>query len=110
MFFDIGAPEFLVLLVAAVFIFGPDKLPDFARQAGRMIRNFRRLATNARADLDRELGTELASMDLKDLSPRTLIQRHVLDVIEEDGTEEALRPGQQPLRAGELPPYDSDAT
>ena len=36
--FDVGLPELAVLLIAAVFIFGPDKLPDLARQAGRMVR------------------------------------------------------------------------
>ena len=29
---DVGLPELAVLLIAAVFIFGPDKLPDLARQ------------------------------------------------------------------------------
>lgn len=110
MVFDVGAAEFLVLAVAAVFIFGPEKLPDFARQAGRMLHTVRRLAANARADLDRELGPEFAAMDLSDLDPRTLIQRHVLDVIDDDSDAEPVRPGQVPLAAGERPPWDQDAT
>lgn len=105
----IGLPELLVLLVAAVFIFGPDKLPDFAREAGRMLRSVRRMVANARADLDRELGPEFAAMDLKDLHPRKLVQRHVLDVIDEDPEPEPVR-RQRPLAAGERPPWDRDAT
>lgn len=110
MVFDVGAAEFLVLAVVAVFIFGPEKLPDFARQAGRMLRTVRRLAANARADLDRELGPEFAAMDLNDLHPRTLVQRHVLDVIDDDSDAEPVRAGQVPLAAGERPPWDPDAT
>lgn len=105
----IGLPEVLVLLVAAVFIFGPEKLPDFAREAGRMVRSVRRMVTNARTDLDREMGPEFASMDLRDLDPRKLVQRHVLDVIDEDPEPEPVR-RQRPLPAGERPPWDPDAT
>ena len=107
--FDIGAPEVLVLVIAAVFLFGPEKLPDFARQAGRMLRTVRTMAANARADLDRELGPEFAALRAEDLDPRQLVRRHVLDVLDEDDETPAAR-GQRPLGAGERPPYDIDAT
>ena len=109
--FDIGAPEILVLMIAAVFLFGPEKLPDFARQAGRMLRTVRQLATNARSDLDRELGPSFASLKAEDLDPRRLVQRHILDVLDEDDDDVVtVRPGQRPLVVGEQPPYDPDAT
>jgi sec-independent protein translocase protein TatB len=108
--FDIGAPEIFVLLIAAVFLFGPEKLPDFARQAGRMLRTVRQLAANARGDLDRELGPGFAALKAEDLDPRRLVQRHILDVLDEDDDVVTVRPGQRPLSAGEQPPYDADAT
>ena len=43
--FDIGLPEFAVLAVVALFVFGPDRLPDVARQAGRFVRQIRQMAT-----------------------------------------------------------------
>ena len=107
--FDIGAAEMLVLLVLAVFIFGPDRLPDLARQAAGMLRTVRRMAANARADLGRELGTDLSAVNLADLHPRTLVQRHVLDVLDEED-EPAAPPGRRPLVSGEQPPYDTEAT
>ncbi|HEY7045122.1 MAG TPA: Sec-independent protein translocase protein TatB, partial [Nocardioidaceae bacterium] len=62
--FDIGLPEFLVLAVVALFVFGPDKLPDVARQAGRMLRSARQMLTQAKSQLSDELGPEFADLDL----------------------------------------------
>ncbi|MDY0340094.1 MAG: twin-arginine translocase TatA/TatE family subunit [Coriobacteriia bacterium] len=40
--FGIGSWEFLAIVVLALLLFGPDKLPDFARTVGRFMRDFRR--------------------------------------------------------------------
>ncbi len=56
--FDIGLPEFMVLALVAIFVFGPDKLPEVARQAGRLVRQARTLANSARDQLADELGPE----------------------------------------------------
>ncbi|HTE05522.1 MAG TPA: twin-arginine translocase TatA/TatE family subunit [Planctomycetota bacterium] len=49
--FDIGPLEFMVLIGAAVMLFGGD-LPDVARKAGRTVRKLRRLASEAAKNLD----------------------------------------------------------
>lgn len=82
--FDIGALEFLVLGIAALFIFGPDRLPEMARKAARGLRELRSMAANARRDLSRELGPEFDDLDLRDLNPRQFVKKHVLDGIDED--------------------------
>jgi|SRR4051812_20455473 sec-independent protein translocase protein TatB len=107
--FDIGLPEFLVLAVVAIFVFGPDRLPDVARQAGRMLRQARVMLTNARSQLSDELGPEFANLDLTDLNPRALVKKHLLDDIEDDDPKPS-RPGHRPLDRGEPAPYDIDAT
>ncbi|HEV8056402.1 MAG TPA: sec-independent translocase [Nocardioidaceae bacterium] len=110
--FDVGLPEILVILLLAVFVFGPDRLPDVARQAGRFVRTARLMVSNARADLTRELGPGFADLDLKDLDPRKALQKHVFDVLDED-EEQPDRPvsaSHRPLLEGERPPYDADAT
>lgn len=43
--FDIGFDEFLLIIVVALFVYGPEKLPDLARALGRGYAEFRR-ATN----------------------------------------------------------------
>jgi sec-independent protein translocase protein TatB len=83
-FFGINGWEFVVLLLLATFIFGPDKLPKAISDGVRMLRNLRDLARNATSDLSRELGTEIT---LEDLNPKALIRKHVLS--EED--EHAIR-------------------
>ena len=78
-FFGINGWEFVVLLLLAMFIFGPDRLPKAISDGVRMLRNLRDMARNATGDLSRELGTEIS---LEDLHPKTLIRKHILS--EED--------------------------
>ncbi|MBA2560718.1 MAG: Sec-independent protein translocase subunit TatB [Propionibacteriales bacterium] len=105
--FDIGPAEFMVLALVALFVFGPDKLPDIARQAGRMLKSLRTTVTQAKSQLTDELGPGFNDVDLRDLTPRALVQKHIFD----DAADEApARPGHRPLEKGEDPPYDVDAT
>ena len=111
--FGVGLPEIAVIMVVAVVVFGPDRLPEFARQAGRFLRQVRTFAHAARDDLRNELGPEFADLELSDLDPRKVVRRHILEAMDEDDDEPAtvpVRPGLRPLERGELPPYDSDAT
>src|SRR4051794_31332756 len=69
--------EFVVLALVGIVILGPDRLPQFARDAARMIRTLRDMATGAQAQLREELGPEFADIDLRNLNPRTAVQRAV---------------------------------
>lgn len=53
--FDIGFWELILLAVVGLLIVGPDRLPGFAREAGRWIRRARRLTGDARREIQREL-------------------------------------------------------
>ncbi len=106
--FGVGLPEFMVLALVAVFVFGPDKLPDVARQAGKMLRSLRGTVTSARSQITEELGPEFANFDPRDLNPRALVKKHLLDDIEDADTPQ--RPGHRPLTPGEQAPYDEEAT
>lgn len=75
--FNIGPVEFLVLAIVALIVIGPDKLPNLARDAARMLRQLREMATGARQQLRDELGPEFADVDLRNLNPRTAVQRAV---------------------------------
>ncbi|HEU4568332.1 MAG TPA: sec-independent translocase [Marmoricola sp.] len=109
--FGIGLPELAVILLVAVIVFGPDRLPEFARQAGRFVRQVRNLAQSAQSELRRELGPEYADLKLTDLDPRVAIRKHILEAMEDDDvTGPVRRSGYDVLPAGERPPYDPDAT
>jgi len=75
--FNIGPFELIVLAVIGLIVLGPDRLPDLARDAARMLRNLREMATGARQQLRDELGPEFADVDLRNLNPRTAVQRAV---------------------------------
>lgn len=108
--------KLLVLAVIAVVIFGPDQLPKMAAQAGRALREVRRLADGAREDLRDGLGPEFADFDLADLHPRTFVRKHLLEGMEDEPpaalAEPALaeEPAMATLPPGETPPFDPEAT
>lgn len=112
--FGVGLPELMVIVVVAIVVFGPDRLPEFARQAGRLLRQVRHFVQSARDDIRTELGPEFADLELEDLDPRKAVRKHILEAMEEeDEPRQAappVRPGLRPLRPGERPPYDADAT
>ena len=69
--FDIGFWELVVIAIVALLVVGPDRLPGLARDAGRWAGRIRRLADNARHELERELrltetgkyGQQLSDLD-----------------------------------------------
>ena len=107
--FGVGLPELAVIAFVAVLVFGPDKLPEFARQAGRMARKVREFANEARDELREELGPEYADLDFKDLDPRTIVRKHIIEAMNEDPDGPVAAPV-TPLADGEAPPWDEDAT
>jgi sec-independent protein translocase protein TatB len=78
-FNGLGWGEIAVLLLIGLFVFGPDKLPRVARDAGRMIRQLRQMANGMTNDLRAELGPEYADLDIRDLHPKTFVRKALLE-------------------------------
>jgi sec-independent protein translocase protein TatB len=117
--------KIVVLAIIALVVFGPDQLPKMAAQAGRALRDVRRLAENARADLQQHLPDELQDFDVADLNPKHFVRKHLLDEVSgfgatgtgtgsaaADGTAglSATATAEPALLPGEHPPYDDEAT
>ena len=131
--FDLSITKIAVLLVIAVVIFGPEQLPKLAQQAGRALRDLRKLADSATRDLKEGLGPEFEDFDVTDLHPKNFVRKHLLDdkfdldeldprklvrkhMMDEPTDEQhgAAPYGENTavalLQPGETPPYDSEAT
>jgi sec-independent protein translocase protein TatB len=131
--FDLSLTKLLVLAVIALVVFGPHELPKIAAQAGRALRDLRRIAEGAKADLREGLGPEFGDFDFDDLNPRRFVQKHLLDdmanssqpLFDEFNASDTVLGGSAPgaevgaaaasgMRAtlldGEEPPFDLEAT
>lgn len=124
--FGLSLEHLLVLLVAGLFILGPERLPESARWLARNVRKAREFATGAQERITSELGPEFQQLrkplqdlqTLRTFDPRTAISRYLLDdALPEPPTPAATVPGTEaapatgaPLHTGERPPFDPDAT
>jgi sec-independent protein translocase protein TatB len=135
-FESVGWGEILVLIVAGLFILGPERLPSAAAWVGRTIRQVREYATGARDQLRRELGPEFDELrkpledlrGLRDFTPRNAVRRTLWDDVPGAEKPNGYAPGPSangsstpparapasprpaPLSPGERPPIDPDAT
>ena len=130
MFGQLGWGEILVILLVGLFVFGPERLPGVAKDAGKMLRQLRSMANGVRDDIRSELGPEVADLDLASLNPRTFVAKHLLGDDDEDETtpsangSQAGRPAQESTSDAAAPsrtiaprptaapgtPWDDDAT
>ena len=134
--FDLDFSKLLVLGVVALLVFGPDRLPEIAAQAGRAIRELRRMAEGAKSELQENLGPEFSNFDIADINPKHFVRKHLMDELTGDGvllgtlgnggsngsaggtggngtngTTVASRMAPVvTLEPGERPPYDAEAT
>ena len=114
--FDLSIGKLLILAVIALVIFGPNELPKIASQAGKALRDLRKIAEGAKNDLREGLGPEFADFELDDLNPKRFVKKHFLDDLNGDSAKAAApSPAHATangtlLAPGERPPFDPDAT
>ena len=127
MFDSIGWGEIVVLALAALFIFGPERLPTLAKDAAAGIKKVRTAVTGVRGQLHDSLGDDfehLRDVDLRQYHPKTFIRQQLLadddDAPVRRGSSTAttgaaagpVRPSQRTRSRDSAtpPPFDSDAT
>jgi sec-independent protein translocase protein TatB len=92
--FDIGWPEMVILVVAALVVLGPERLPGAIRWTAQSLRQVRDYASGATSQLRSELGPELDELrkpleefnelrkpldELRGMSPRSMVTKHLLN-------------------------------
>ena len=112
MFDSIGWGEIIVLGLAALFIFGPERLPTLAKDAAQGLKKVREAITGVREQMNESLGddlSELRDLDLSKYHPKTFIRSQLFD----DDPPPLSVPAPavaRPRDYGTPPPFDPDAT
>ncbi|WP_313022523.1 twin-arginine translocase TatA/TatE family subunit [Mobilicoccus sp.] len=123
-----GGPEFVVILILAFLLIGPERLPEVLAKARHYIREVRKMADGARDQLREQMGPEFDDIDWKAYDPRQYdprrIVREALMEPDEADTRTTGAPGDEDDLADDGPryrppavfdparpvPFDSDAT
>lgn len=79
MFNDIGALEVATIVVLAILVFGPDKLPKVIQDVAGFIRKIRAFSDSAKQDIRSELGPEFKDFEFEDLNPKTFIRKQLTE-------------------------------
>ncbi len=123
--------ELVIIAVIALLVIGPERLPHYAQQLARLVRELRRMATGAREQVRAELGPEFDDVDWQKLDPRQYDPRRIVREALQDAWDDpepaqapddsrlkkaarpASRPGGGASRPGDTTgpaPFDDDAT
>ncbi len=118
----------LILGVLAVFLLGPERLPHYAAQLGRLVRQLRDMANGAKDRMRDEMGPEFDDVDWKKLDPRQYDPRRIIReaLVDDDApaagaaapvisraskaTVGSAARNRTPLGDSEPVPFDSEAT
>jgi len=113
-----GPQELLVIAVVALLVFGPDKLPELARNLAKLVARFRSATQGSLAEFKRaaevqELDREIRSLTRELQETKRSVTRPLTDAFSDAGT--ARRPGSgvvgpAPRAADDPPPFDAEAT
>jgi sec-independent protein translocase protein TatB len=123
--FDINGGEFIILMIVAVFVIGPERMPEYAAKLARLIRQLRAMADTAKDQLREQMGPDFDEIDWKQYDPRQYDPRRIVrEALMDEGPKDG-----QPSPSGEVQdgsfkapspfkrhdpdkptPYDQDAT
>ena len=120
--------EFIILIVLAVFLLGPDRLPEYAAKLARFVVHARRMANDAKGQLREQMGPEFEDVnwrqyDPRQYDPRRIVKQALLEPLDDafslDDKPAARTAGEaddehvEPLALASVPegtPWDREAT
>ncbi|MGF0116115.1 Sec-independent protein translocase TatB [Promicromonospora sp. Marseille-Q5078] len=90
--FDINGGELIIIVVLAVLLIGPERLPGYAAQLASLVKRGKRLLQDTKARVDTELGPEFKDVDWSKLDPRQYDPRRIVREALMDDDDEAPAP------------------
>jgi sec-independent protein translocase protein TatB len=79
-FLGMGWMEIMVILIVALLVVGPDRIPEYARKAGKAIRQFRRITSGVTKEISRAMDLEAEDEEPGREKPRPSIQRDLREI------------------------------
>jgi len=123
MFFGLTIEKLLLIGLIAAFVIGPERLPRYAENLATFTKRARDWVTSARTRVKDEMGDDFTDVDWKTLDPRQYDPRRIIrEALLDDApvasvtrmtpavSTPPIAPAPEPFRAGDVPPYDSEAT
>ncbi|MDJ0321415.1 Sec-independent protein translocase TatB [Pseudarthrobacter sp. PS3-L1] len=74
----INGPEFFVLLLIAILVIGPTRLPEYTQKLANLVKEVRRMASGAREQIKDEVGIDIDDVDWKKYDPRQYDPRRII--------------------------------
>ena len=117
--FDINGWEFIVVLVVALLVIGPERLPEYSAKLAKLVRQLRGMADTAKVQLREQMGPEFDDVDWKSYDPRQYDPRRIVrealmdDSSEDEAEDEAVKAPSSVKRhhdSTKPTPYDVYAT
>ncbi|WP_246490681.1 twin-arginine translocase TatA/TatE family subunit [Brevibacterium oceani] len=86
MFMGINGTEMVILVVVALVVIGPKRLPEYAQKLRDLVRQMRRMAEGAKDSVRRDFGDDFKDVDWQKLDPRQYDPRRIVReaLVEED--------------------------
>ena len=110
--FDINGWEFILLLVAALLVIGPERMPEYSAKLAKLVKQVRGLADTAKVQLREQMGSEFDDVDWKQYDPRRIVREALMDDGSGDEQPDDVKGQSSPMRhdPDKPTPYDQDAT
>ena len=122
--FDINGWEFVIVVVAALLVIGPDRMPEYSAKLAKLVRQVRGMADSAKVQLREQMGPDFDDVDWKSYDPRQYDPRRIVReaLMDESGDGEPFTSGDDETDGLKAPssfksrdpdkptPYDEDAT
>ena len=84
MFFDFGVGEVFGLALLAIILVGPERLPNLAADAAKLVKKIKTLSQTATSELRQNLGPGFEDLQPKDLNPKTFVKKQISELLDED--------------------------